>query len=620
MTAVVVDSQNGKEYRLPTAHEVHMAEEAERAIPDVCAQIPFGLPEEPTPQGASRQGGGSPFTVFLYGLTQWKKLFTPRQLLALGTFVKWTREAKGEFARLCYPSEWIEAVTAYLAIQNDKVADYNSMVCVWHISRELIGHTFTRFALPITWDFTELALTNNVGGAYSAQLDWVARFVDHALVAGASAERPLPINRSAIQVDSGEYDAVVTDPPYYDAIPYSDLMDFFYLWLKRSLNGLSPEIHAAFKETLSPKWNHAKNDGELIDDASRHDGDKTKSKAVYENGMARAFQACGNVLKPDGRLVVVFANKQPDAWEALVSALVRSGFVVDGSWPIQTEMNTRMRAEASSALASSVWLVCKKRPASARPGWDNKVLEEMRANIATRLREFWDAGIRGPDFVWAATGPALEAYSKHPVVKKANDPGKTMEVGEFLSHVRRMVVDYVVGQVLTGNGAGVDLAAADRMDAPTAYYLLHRHDFGLEEAPSGACILYATACGLSDHDLESTWDILVRTGSSNSQEEDEDDEENEDADPDTEADPDSASDSGSKVKLKTWAQRNYKSMGYEAPGGQPVPLIGPHSPTDAPLAGRRCPEGGRVPRRAWPAAAGTLQAARAVANRVVPEG
>lgn len=141
-------------------------------------------------------------------------------------------------------------------------------------------------------------------------------------------------------------------------------------------------------------------------------------------------------------------------------------------------------------------------------------MEEMRANIATRLREFWDAGIRGPDFVWTATGPALEAYSKPPVVKKANDPGKTMEVGEF-SHVRRMVVDFVVGHVLTGDRDGADLAAADRMDAPTAYYLLHRHDFGLEEAPSGACILYATACGLSDRELEATWDILVRTGGRN---------------------------------------------------------------------------------------------------------
>ena len=114
-------------------------------------------------------------------------------------------------------------------------------------------------------------------------------------------------------------------------------------------------------------------------------------------------------------------NKQPDAWETLVSAIIRAGFVVDGSWPIQTEHAQPHAAHSSAALASSVWLVCKKRPATARPGWDNNVLEEMRANIAMKLREFWDAGIRGPDFVWAATGPAMEAYSKHPVVRKANE-------------------------------------------------------------------------------------------------------------------------------------------------------------------------------------------------------
>jgi hypothetical protein len=195
----------------------------------------------------------------------------------------------------------------------------------------------------------------------------------------------------------------------------------------------------------------------------------------------------------------------------------------------------------------------------------------MRHNITDQLRDYWDSGIRGPDFVWAATGPALEAYSKHPIVKKANDPGQTMTVGEFLSHVRRMVVDFVVGQVLSGDKDDVDMAAADRMDAPTAYYLLHRHDFGLDEAPSGACILYATACGLSDHDLETTWDILVRSGDSSSTQDEYDN--HEDADLDAVADPDSELESGSKVKIKTWAQRKTKSMGYEAPGGQPVPLI-----------------------------------------------
>jgi hypothetical protein len=379
----------------------------------------------------------------------------------------------------------------------------------------------------------------------------------------------MPQNQSAIQIALGDYDAVVTDPPYYDAIPYSDLMDFFYLWLKRSLNGLSPELDAAFQEALSPKWNHEKNDGELIDDSSRHEGNKAKSKAVYEDGMARVFQGCGKALKPDGKMVVVFANKQPDAWETLVSALIRSGFVVDGSWPIQTEMSTRMRAKASAALASSVWLVCKKRPAAARPGWDNIVLEDMRRNIRQKLREFWDAGIRGPDFVWAATGPALEAYSKHPVVKKANDPGQVMPVSEFLTHVRRMVVDFVVGRVLSGDkDDGADLSAADRLDEPTAYYLLHRHDFGMDEAPAGACILYAISCGVSDKELSDTWDLIGFTKGKAA-----DDEEPEEPDTDAESDDETEDDSGNKVKLKTWAQRKNRSLGFEAPSGRPVPLI-----------------------------------------------
>ena len=159
-------------------------------------------------------------------------------------------------------------------------------------------------------------------------------------------------------------------------------------------------------------------------------GDQRRSKENYEEGMARAFSTCLKALKQDGRLVVVFASKSPDAWETLVAALIRAGFVVDASWPIQTERQTRLRSVSSAALSSSIWLVCKKRP-RARPGWDSSVLQEMREKIIQQLRDFWDAGIRGPDFVWAATGPALEAFSKYPVVKKANDPDQLMSVSEF---------------------------------------------------------------------------------------------------------------------------------------------------------------------------------------------
>ena len=313
---------------------------------------------------------------------------------------------------------------------------------------------------------------------------------------------------------SGQYDAIVTDPPYYDAIPYSDLMDFFYVWLKRSVPGLSAEVGSLFSATLGPKWDHEEKDGELIDDASRFGGNKEQSKQNYEDGMARVFRSLAAALRPNGRLVVVFANKQPAAWETLVAALVRAGFVVDGSWPIQTEMGTRTRAMSSAALSSSVWLVCRRRAASP-VGWDNTVLSEMRDNITRQLRDFWDAGIRGPDFVWAATGPALEAFSKHPVVKKANDPDQLMTVSEFLREVRRMVVDFVVGRVLTQDGISGQPAeeeTATGLDDVTTYYLLHRHDFGTEEAPVGGCILYALSCNLSDTVLVQQYDLLAQSG------------------------------------------------------------------------------------------------------------
>ena len=208
--------------------------------------------------------------------------------------------------------------------------------------------------------------------------------------------------------------------------------------------------------------------------------------------------------------------------------------------------------------ASSVWLVCKKR-APVRPGWDSSVLQEMRKNVTQQLRDFWDAGIRGPDFVWAATGPALEAFSKYPVVKKANDPNQLMSVSEFLREVRRMVVDFVVGRVLSQDGE----EAVTGLDDVTTYYLLHRHDFGMGDAPVGGCILYALSCNLSDAALVNQHDLLAQGGRGGALEDGE-------ANGDEE---ESGSGGGAKVKLKPWNRRTGRNLGLEGSAGRPVPLI-----------------------------------------------
>ena len=555
MTTVVVDGPQGKEYRLPTMEETSIAEVASEELDRVYAEIPFGLPDEPLP---TKEALG--FRVPLYGFDKWSKLFTPRQLLVIGTLLATIRKVPNAFQE-AYPLEWQEALLGYLTAVVDRTVERNSSICHYDVSRDTISGTFQRYALPINWDFAEANPTGFMAGSFAGQVDWVARYVEHGLQLARMTPDPSVKNGSAITatVDQ-QMDVILTDPPYYDAIPYSDLMDFFYIWIKRSewarrQNGLD--------DVLSPKWSKDLQDGELIDDSSRFGGDKEQSKQAYEDGMFRAFQRCHEALKPDGRLVVVFAHKQPDAWETLVSAIVRAGFTVNASWPIQTERGARIRAYGSAALSSSIWLVCKKREAGVRPGWDTTVLEAMQQRLSERLHDYWDAGIRGPDFVWAATGPALEAYSQYPVGKKANSPGAVMTVTEFLQQVRRLVVDFVVGRVLSETGGS---AAISGLDDVTTYYLLHRYDFGMEKAPIGAVILYAISCGLSDTTLTHQWDLLARSGSARDGEEDATDDE---------SDSDGTEDEivkGDTARLKTWRQRGGKALGEDVPG-RPAPLI-----------------------------------------------
>jgi len=532
MTAVVVDGRKGKEYRLPTEHEREMAEAAGDKVDEVFADIPFGVPDEPLP---SEDALG--MRIPKYGFKTWGDLFTPRQLLALGTFVKHTRSVRAQLIQCGYGGEWQLAVPAYLGLAVDRLADRGSTICTWTVSWDKIRNTFNRYALPITWDFAESVTSEDSSGAYSGAVEWVALYVSHALEGCAATPQPTAACQSAMKSCDDLFDVILTDPPYYDAIPYSDLMDFFYVWLRRTLHGMDDGLGPVFAQVATPKWDHERYSGELIEDESRFEGDKKAARQAYEDGMQRAFERCHEALRPDGRLGVVFANKQPDAWGTLAAALIRAGFVVDASWPVETEMANRTRSLASAALSSSLWLVCRKRPKTARRGWDSRVLEEMREKMTGRLRDFWDAGIRGPDFVWAATGPALEAYSKHPVVKKADAPGEVMSVGEFLTAVRRFVVDFQVGRVLSAEGEET-LGALDDL---TTYYLLHRNDFGMEDAPAGAVILYSLSCGISDSDLAGKYDLVEKSGSS--------------------------------YRLKRWQKRTGKKLGYKAPGNGTVPMV-----------------------------------------------
>ena len=573
MTAVICDGPAGKEYRDPEQEERVAARIPQESLDQLFAGIPFGLPSEPLSPNRPSPNTRGVSGLTRYNITDWGKVFTDRQLLALGTLCATVRKVRDSVVRAGYAPVWSEAITSYLALANDRVADYSSNLCTWSIGGEFLRGTFVRFVLSIAWDYAEVNPLSEVTGGYLGAVAWISKAIAYACRAADGAPAAAVTLLSATATN-GAYDAIITDPPYYDAIPYSDLMDFFHVWLRRALYGLSVEHDRVFSAPTGPKWDRETEDGELVDQPGRFGANQEISRRVYEDGMARVFKGCHAALVPDGALVIVFANKQPMAWGALVAAVIRAGFVVDASWPIKTERAVRTNAISTASLSSSVWLVCRKRPMTARPGYDRPVLAEMRSNIAEQMRRFWDANIRGPDFLWAATGPALEAYSKHPVVlREATSSGakEAMPVAEFLGEVRRLVVEFAVGRVLRADGSE-NVAAG--LDDVTTYYLLHRETFGMADTPVGAAILYALSCGLSDSDLVDRWEILAAgKGDATAEAEAEDDPD--DGLSGEEDEPADAGDAGgsSTVHLRPWNARKRKALGVEGIGGKSVPMI-----------------------------------------------
>jgi len=577
MTAVVVEAalekKTHKRYRLPTEADLRAVVIEQEDLDEVFREIPFGIPEEATPAGGG-SGAGRAFSLHKYGLKKWRDIFTPRQMLALGVFVKHTRHAIVELQKL-YPAQpkVAEAVGAYLTVVFGRFLNYMSTQCLWASAADEIKQTFSLYAFPITWDFAEANPLTESDRFYQGGLEVGAKALDFLLVATAKRQPPHLNCESSINAVHAGHEIVFTDPPYYDAIPYSDLMDFFFVWQKRILVGFGGEVSRVFTRELTPKWDTDAEDGELIEDESRHGGDRGKAKKAYENGMAKSFIHACESLSPTGRFVIVFANKDVDAWETLVGAMIKAGCVVTASWPIQTEMPGGFRNFNRASLASSIWLVCRKRPLNAASGWDKTVLDRMRETLfdprgtlggRNILQYYFDLGIRGPDFLWAAIGPALEAYSAHSFVKK--QAGGTMSVPEFLQQVRRLVLQFSLGELpgfrevsreSNGRGEALDL------DPVTQYYLLHRAFFGLEPAPSGACILYANGCGLNETALRLVWQIIEQGGSRTKSNAGED-----------EGDVAEEEDKKSQYRLVDWRTRAQRQDGLgESRAGQPAPLI-----------------------------------------------
>lgn len=403
------DSSTERQYRLPSPADYAAVFAAQREA----ARKPSGLfPEEPSPIGGGK-GAGRAFSVRKYGMAFFADLFTARQRLTLASLASKAMDV----ARLpATPSEIGPVLQACLALTVSKQADYLSTLCTWHYhNREKVNHTFARQGLPFITDFVETVFSGNGSGSWDGLSEWTAMAVQGVDVLKQNGSVQLADSRRSPLANSTA-DVWFTDPPYYDAVPYSDLSDFFFVWLKRVLPN-HPMLRDPFDSAnaLTPKT------AEIVQDETRLVDSGAKDRDFFEREMGNAFKEGRRVLREDGIAGVVFAHKTTEGWEALLSGILKAGLTVTASWPIATEMATRLRAKESAALATSVHLICRPRRRDAGIGDWSEVKTAMEKRIREWLPMLVKHGVRGADAIFSCLGPALESYSCYDKVLTAAD-------------------------------------------------------------------------------------------------------------------------------------------------------------------------------------------------------
>jgi len=487
MVAVVLHKPRtaGKRYRLATKKDLEVFQEAEKYLEEKREKLyeEWGIdpvPDEPTPEGKGR-GAERAFSVRNYGLNTYGDLFNSRQKLALITFTEKVRLAYQKMIEEGYDEEYAKAVVSYLGLAIDNYAEKNNAVNRWVDNVEAIAGCYAMQALQMRLRYGEgnpfygnIAWNYLIDFKIGALFNWVQNIEDGVKVNQASATQlPYPDNY---------FDAVFTDPPYYDNVPYSYLSDFFYVWLKRSISDLYPEL---FMTPLTPK-------SKEIVAYSHQEGGFESGKRYFEEMLKKAFKEIARVLKPDGIATIVYTHKSTSGWEALINSLLESGLVPTASWPIDTEMKARLRAKESAALASSIYFVCRKMERKDI-GWLNEVKEEIKNHIYRKLESLWEEGISGADYFISAIGSAIEIFGKY---RKIEDyEGNEISARQLLDYLREIVTDYAVRQILH-NGIAAELSPLTR------FYILWRWTYGEAKVHFDDARKLAQSTGI---DLEKVW-------------------------------------------------------------------------------------------------------------------
>lgn len=439
MLAVVTikTGEKGRRYRIPSEADYDAVHRAQNRLSALMNE--WGGPNEdgpcPVPNEPLPPLGTLGFRVQRYGMAEWGDLFTSRQKAALVVLLK---ILEGQASDTLLP---------FLACAFSRVS-MSGMSCTrWNAVGQKMQHTFGRQAIPIVWDFAEVVVTAPAPGNWTSGFQLIADVVATSVATNAglvqladAADHPLPDQTTGVWF---------TDPPYYDAIPYADLSDFFLVWLKRSLLH-KPLLCDPFEpdNPLSPKSREA------IQDGVRQVDGQAKDKDWFEQKMAAAFAEGRRVLDTNGVGAVVFAHKTTEGWEALLSGMIQAGWTITASWPLATELATRLRARDSAALATSVHLICRPRRENAGVGDWADVLHELPVRVGQWIKRLQSEGIRGADLVFACIGPALEVYSRYETVETAE--GRHVGLPEFLEKVWEVVGRAALQQILGTDGPNVD--------------------------------------------------------------------------------------------------------------------------------------------------------------------
>lgn len=449
LMAIVADGNRQRDYLAPT--EEHW----QAAYVDPPDSVPVGsLP----PHGLQP---ANPQTIRIYGFNDWSDLFTSRQLTALTTFSDLVMGARAQAVRDGASEDYADAIATYLGFAASKCADYWSSLCSWHSTRETMRNVFGRQAIPMVWDFAEVMPFSESSGGFSGMLNWVVKALD-AL--------PATVSGVVTQADAATRDLdgvlISTDPPYYDNIGYSDLSDFFYVWLRRSLR----DVHPALLSTmLVPKAE------ELVANPHRHNG-KAGAKEFFEEGFRKVFAHARLDAREDYPITVWYAFKQSDSdengeastgWETLLEGMIRSGWEITSTWPNRSELSNRMIASGSNALASSIVLSLRPRHQDA-PTTDRRgFIAALEAELPDALRRLQQGQIAPVDLPQAAIGPGMAVFSRYSAVLEPD--GRRMTVRSALSRINE-----ILDQVL--NEQEGDFDAASRF--AIAWYRQHGYGTG----------------------------------------------------------------------------------------------------------------------------------------------